>query len=57
MDLETMPSDFTPVKPVSAALVLASGDVFYGQGLGYKGEAVAPLLSKAITSPSENKLP
>ena len=38
-----MPSDFTPVKPVSAALVLASGDVFYGQGLGYKGEAVGEI--------------
>jgi len=33
-------SDFTPHRVPTAVLVLASGDVFYGDGLGHIGEAV-----------------
>ena len=36
----TMSDTYTPVKPITAVLVLASGDVFYGQGIGHVGEAV-----------------
>ena len=35
-----MSDTYTPVKPTTAVLVLASGDVFYGQGIGHVGEAV-----------------
>lgn len=35
-----MHSDFTPEKRPSAVLVLASGDVFYGQGAGHIGQAI-----------------
>ena len=35
-----MSDSYTPLKPSTAILVLASGDVFYGQGLGHIGEAV-----------------
>ena len=40
LDGTIMRADFTPEKPVTAVLVLASGDVFYGQGVGHIGEAV-----------------
>ncbi|MEP1231126.1 MAG: glutamine-hydrolyzing carbamoyl-phosphate synthase small subunit [Litorimonas sp.] len=35
-----MSANFTPEKSVTAILVLASGDIFYGQGIGHIGEAV-----------------
>ena len=35
-----MSDTYTPVKPTTAVLVLGSGDVFYGQGIGHVGEAV-----------------
>ena len=35
-----MSDNYSPVKPISAVLVLASGDVFYGQGIGHIGQAV-----------------
>jgi len=35
-----MSDTYTPIKPTTAVLVLASGDVFYGQGIGHIGAAV-----------------
>jgi len=35
-----MSTSYSPQKSASAVLVLASGDVFYGQGIGHIGDAV-----------------
>ena len=49
-----MNAPYTPVKPATGALVLASGDVFYGQGIGHIGKAVGEVcFNTAITGYQE----
>ncbi len=49
-----MNAPYNPVKAASGVLVLASGDVFYGQGIGHIGEAVGEVcFNTAITGYQE----
>ena len=46
--------DFSPTHAPTAVLVLASGDVFYGQGIGHIGSAVGEVcFNTAITGYQE----
>ena len=49
-----MNAPYTPVKSPTGVLVLASGDVFYGDGIGHIGEAVGEVcFNTAITGYQE----
>lgn len=49
-----MTEAYTPTQNPTAILVLASGDVFYGQGIGHEGEAIGEVcFNTAITGYQE----